>query len=138
MEHDQFVGQVQDRARLASRGDAERSIRATFETLGERLSGGAASNLAAQLPSELAENLRRTVASESASGEQFSLDEFFQRVTRREGVDQPDAVFHARAVVEVVDDATTGNLVSKIREQLPAEYDRLFEAGSTGRMAPAR
>jgi molybdopterin converting factor small subunit len=43
-------------------------------------------------------------------------------------------VFHARCVLEVVDEATTGNLLGKLKEQLPAEYERLFSAGSTGRM----
>ncbi len=50
MEHDEFIGQAQHRARLASRGEAERATRATLETLAERISDGAAQNLAAQLP----------------------------------------------------------------------------------------
>ena len=53
MEHDEFVGQVQNRARLGSRGDAERAIRATLETLAERIADGTAQNLAAQLPVEI-------------------------------------------------------------------------------------
>jgi uncharacterized protein (DUF2267 family) len=136
MEHDEFIGQVQHRARLDSRGAAERATRATLETLGERLSPGAAENLAAQLPPEIGEHLRRAAG---GSGDQMDLNEFFDRVCEREGggVEKPEAVFHARAVVEVLDEATTGNLMGKIQEQLPAEYDRLFAAGSTGRMPPA-
>jgi uncharacterized protein (DUF2267 family) len=41
-------------------------------------------------------------------------------------------------VLEVVDEATTGGLLAKVREQLPQEYERLFEAGSTGQMAGDR
>ncbi len=63
------------------------------------------------------------------------MDEFFERVTEREGVAKPDAVFHARVVLEMLDEATTGGLMAKVREQLPDEFDRLFEAGSTGPMA---
>ena len=135
MDHDEFIGQVQSRARLDSRGAAEQATRATLETLGERLSGGAAENLAAQLPHEIGEHLRR---SSSGRGEQLDLGDFFARVTERSatGIDQPQAVFHARCVVEVVDEATSGNLMGKIREQLPDEYDRLLSAGSTGRMPP--
>jgi uncharacterized protein (DUF2267 family) len=136
MNHDEFIGQVQQRARLASRGEAESATRATLETLAERMAGGAAENLAAQLPREIGEHLRRRAAMGASSGEQFGLDDFFARVTEREGVDQPDAVFHARAVLEVLEEATTGGLMAKIREQFPNEFDRMFDAGSQGRMAP--
>lgn len=134
MDHDQFIGQVQHRARLSSRGDAERATRATLDTLGERIADGAAQNLAAQLPKEIGEHLRRQAPARAGTGEPFSLDAFIERVTEREGVDQPDAVFHARVVLEVTDEATTGGLMTKVREQFPAGFDRLFEAGSTGRM----
>jgi uncharacterized protein (DUF2267 family) len=135
VDHDEFIGQVQHRARLGSRGDAERATRATLETLAERMSGGAAENLAAQLPQEIGEHLRRQA--EGDGGERFSLDDFFRRVGEREGVDAPAAAFHARVVLEVVDEATTGALMGKIREQFPDEWDPLFEAGSTGRMPPS-
>jgi uncharacterized protein (DUF2267 family) len=134
VEHDEFIGQVQQRARLGSRGDAERATRATLETLGERIADGAAKNLAAQLPHEIGEHLRRVAPAQEGTGEQFSLDDFFDRVTEREGIDPPDAVFHSRVVLEVTDEATTGSLMTKVREQFPAEFDRLFDAGSTGRM----
>lgn len=112
---------------------AEQATRATLETLGERLYGGAAENLAAQLPHEIGEHLRRASA---ARGEQLDLGDFFARVTELSatGVDAPAAVFHARCVLEVVDEATTGKLMGKLQEQLPDEYRRLFSAGSTGRM----
>lgn len=130
MTHDEFIGQVQHRARLDSRGAAERAVRAALETLGERLQGGAAENLAAQLPHEIGEHLRRV----DSTGERIDLDDFFERVAQREGVELPQAVFHARCVVDVLGEATTPGIVDKIRDQLPAEYDRLFAAGSTGPM----
>lgn len=136
MDHDEFIGQVQHRARLGSRGDAERAARATLETLAERMAAGAAQNLAAQLPREIGEHLRREAPAQGGTGERFSLDDFFERVTEREGIDQPDAAFHARVVLEVTDEATTGSLMAKVREQFPSEFDRLFDAGSTGRMRP--
>lgn len=134
MDHDQFIGTVQQRAGIASRGEAERATRATLETLAERMADGAAKNLAAQLPHEIGEHLRRHAPGQAGTGEPFGMQEFFARVTEREGVDGPAAVFHARTVLEVTDEATTGTLMSKVREQFPPEFDRLFEAGSTGRM----
>lgn len=136
MDHDGFIGQVHHRARLRSRGDAERATRATLETLSERIADGSAANLAAQLPTEVGEHLRRKAPEHAGTGEQFALDDFFHRVPDREGVDQPDAAFHARVLIEVVTEATTGGLMPKIREQFPDEFAPLFEAGSTGRMRP--
>ena len=55
MDHDSFIGEVQNRAELASRGEALSATRATLETLGERLQEGQATNLAAQLPEDYAD-----------------------------------------------------------------------------------
>jgi uncharacterized protein (DUF2267 family) len=134
MKHDEFIGQVQHRARLSSRGAAERATRATLETLAERLAGGEAKDLAAQLSLEIAEHLR---GQWSALGERFSLDEFFRRVSLREGVDLSDAVFHARAVIEVLSEAVSQGEMDDVRAQLPTEFDRLFASGSTGHMPEA-
>jgi uncharacterized protein (DUF2267 family) len=40
MDHDHLIGQVQHRARLTSRGGAEVAVRATLQTLEERISEG--------------------------------------------------------------------------------------------------
>jgi uncharacterized protein (DUF2267 family) len=130
MEHDAFVGRVQQRARLASRGDAEAAIRATLETLAERLDPGLAENLASQLPPEIGGYLLT-----ADLFERLSADDFIDRVTFREGVDRPDAVFHIRAVLEVMEEATTG-IIDKVRLTLPDEFQPFF-AGSQGRM-PSR
>ena len=83
MKHDEFIGHVQHYARLPSRGDAERATRATLETLGERLAGGEPKDLASQLPPEIGLHLLRY----AGMGERFSLDEFYKRVSEREGED---------------------------------------------------
>lgn len=129
MQYDAFVGQVQDRARLPSLGDTVAAIRATLHTLGERLSGDEAEDLAAQLPREIALYLHMADEQES-----FSLDEFFERVAEREPADLPAAVHHARAVIAVVQEAVTPGEIADVRAQLPADYDPLFEAGSEGEM----
>ena len=136
MQHDEFIGRVQDRARLPSRGAAERVTRATLETLGERIPEGTAANLAAQLPAEIGEHLRRTIEMDGAGpGERFDRPQFVQRVAERAGAREPDAVYAARVVLEVVDEATTGGLIGKVRESLPEDIRDLLDAGSEGQLS---
>ncbi len=132
MQYDQFIGEVVNRARLPSQGEAVAAVRATLQTLAERLAGGAADNLAAQLPTEIGEYLRQVPMAELPL--RMSLDEFFLRVSEREHVDLPDAIYHARVVMEVVREAVSSGTLENIRAQLPDEYDRLFEATSVGAM----
>ena len=129
MQHDEFIGEVQARARLSSRGDAARATRAVLETLGERLAGGQPHNLAAQLPEEIGRHLegRRGV-------DKLSLDQFFEKVSERTGADLPDAIHQARAVIAVVGEAASQGEMDKVRQQLPEEYAPLFESGSEGQM----
>jgi uncharacterized protein (DUF2267 family) len=54
MKGEQFIAEVRNLAELESNEDAEMAIRATLETLKERLAGNEPSNLAAQLPPEIA------------------------------------------------------------------------------------
>jgi uncharacterized protein (DUF2267 family) len=130
MQHDQFIGQVQNRARLSSRGDAELATRATLETLAERLAGNEPFDAAAQLPRGIKEYLQHEYA---GGGVPFSLDEFFLRVSQREDVDLPQAVYHARVVMEVLSEAVSPGEMDDIRSQLPSEYKPLLQ-GSQGRM----
>lgn len=126
MKHDEFIGQVQHHARLSSRGDAELAARATLETLAERLAGGEAEDLASQLPRGLAEYLRSGLA---GAGVRFSMEDFFRRVSEREGVDLPKAIYHARAVTAVLYEAVSPGEMADVRAQLPAEFSQLFEPG---------
>ncbi|APU14536.1 MULTISPECIES: DUF2267 domain-containing protein [Actinoalloteichus] len=132
MRHDEFIGQVQARARLSSRGEAETATRAALETLGERVPEQAADHLADQLPTEIAEHLRRTeVMGGAGTGERFDLDEFIRRVAQRGHMHEPDAVYRSRVVLEVTGEATEG-VLDKVRHQLPEELRTLIDAGSSG------
>ncbi|WP_117211055.1 DUF2267 domain-containing protein [Allorhizocola rhizosphaerae] len=133
MKYDDFLGQVQNRARLADLGQAERATRAVLETLGQRIPDGLAGNLAAQLPHEVGEHLRRyQMFGELGTGEHFDLDEFVRRVSERSGLDGPQAAFVVRAVCEVVDEATQGSVWQKVSETLPSDLRTLVTAGSAG------
>ena len=62
--------------------------------------------------------------------ERFSLADFFDRVTEKEGVDKPVAVFHARAVIDVMKEAVSAGEIGDLRSQLPEAWDPLFEMGA--------
>ncbi|WP_202593661.1 DUF2267 domain-containing protein [Halococcus sediminicola] len=131
MDHDTFIGKVQNRAELPSRGAALGASRATLQTLGDRIQEGEATNLAAQLSDELG----RFLEEHAKTTESFSFDEFIERVADRDenfgesddGNDLSAATFHARVVVDVLEDAVSGGQLDDLRNQLPDEYGQLFE-----------
>jgi uncharacterized protein (DUF2267 family) len=125
MQYDEFVGQVQHRARLASTDEAVRAIRSTLETLAERLVGNEPEDLASQLPEEIGIFLRAPFAGQ---GQRLTLEDFFELVSAREGIELPQAIFHARAVMDVLRDAVSAGELNDVRGQLPAEFRSLFEA----------
>ncbi len=133
MRHDAFIGQVQARAHLDSRGAAEEATRASLETLAERIPVTVAEKAAAQLPREIGEHLLRVAY---APGEPFtetrmSPPEFFERVAMRAHCTYPKAQHEARCVIEVADEATDGALGRQIRPALDEELESVLFAGST-------
>lgn len=132
MEHDAFIGQVQARARLDSRGAAEAATRAVLEALAERIVPELADDVAAQLPREIGEHLRRVTAAAAIDhAQRFGQEEFIARVGRRAHADEPKSAHLARVVFEVLDEATTGGVLDKVRHSLPEDLRRLSRAGST-------
>lgn len=127
MDHDEFIGQVQQRGRLDSRGAAEQATRATLQSLGERLGGGAPSNIGAQLPPEIG----RYLSEQDDRSERFDVTQFYERVAEREtsGIDAPQAALHSRAVLSVVRDAVDASLFDKLEQQLPPELQDLLDFG---------
>lgn len=127
MQFDEFVGKVQHRAKMPSSMEAVNAIRATLMTLGERLAGGESGDLAAQLPKEIGTYLLYPDKTES-----YTLKEFLERVAELEDIDYPDAVYHARAVIETVDEAVSEGQIDHVLDQLPEEFDTLFTSGTEG------
>lgn len=135
MQHDTFIGQVQARAKLASRGQAEAATRATLETLGERLPEQVSDHLAAQLPLEIGENLVRTeVMSGAGTGERFDFDEFISRASQRMHLPEPQATYACRVVFEVLREATQGGIMDKVRHCLTDDLRALVDSGSSGEL----
>ena len=71
---------------VSRRTEAEVAVRATLQTLEERISEGAYQNLIAQLPQGIGEYRDASDIDRRRTGERFGLDEFLERVARREGV----------------------------------------------------
>jgi uncharacterized protein (DUF2267 family) len=129
LKYDEFLGQVRHRAGLGSHAEAERATRSTLETLAERLAGGEAHDLAAQLPPELARYLEQP---DAGIGAKLKLDEFFALVSERESVHLPDAAFHARVVIGVLTEAVSAGEIQDVRVQLPAAFAQLFNIANEG------
>lgn len=122
MKHDEFVGRVQHRAELPTRGRAIRVTRAVLTTLGERLQPGEASDLAAELPLEIDWFIH-----DADSGQIFDYQHFIQRVAERANAEYADANYYAQVVVDVVSETTSENELDDVKDQLPEDYDDLFE-----------
>jgi|SRR5215211_3852140 len=127
MKGEQFIAEVRNLADLESNENAEKAIRVTLQTLKERLAGNEPSNLAAQLPREVAGFVEG-----EGSGEPFSVEEFYERVAQRESVGTDEAIRHARAVATVLQTAVTGGELEDVRSQLSNDYEDLFgQSGSS-------
>ncbi|SDY97735.1 Uncharacterized conserved protein, DUF2267 family [Micromonospora pattaloongensis] len=92
--------------------------RATLETLADRISGGQAREVAAQLPPELRDYLRK----EQEFPEPFGLGQFIRRVSDRAGVNTAQGSAAVRAVLATVRQAITGTEFEDVVSQLPKEY----------------
>ena len=127
MKGEQFIAEVRTLTELDNNEDAEKAIRATLETLKERLAGNEPSNLAAQLPPEIA-----AFVEGEGEREAFSVQEFYERVAQKEGTNSEEAVKHARAVATVLQTAVTGGELEDVRSQLGNDYEELFgQSGSS-------
>ena len=121
MKGEQFIAEVKNLAELDSNEDAQKTVRATLETLRERLAGNEPADLAAQLPPEIA------LFVEGAGGrEAFSVQEFYERVAHKEGTESEEAVKDARAVATVLQTAVTGGALEDVSSQLGNDYEELF------------
>lgn len=130
MQFHDFLGEVQNKAKLSSLDEALNATRATLTTLAERLEGNEPSNIAAQLPSEIGTFL---TGEKSGQGERFDSDEFARRISEKEGVGLNTGVWHARAVLDVLSQSLSAGELENVKAQLPEDYLRFF-SGAEGSM----
>jgi uncharacterized protein (DUF2267 family) len=100
---------------------AEEVARATLQTLADRITGGEADDLAAQLPVPLKDALIK----QKEDAERFDVDEFIRRVSERAHVDPDTARTGAMATFSTVREAVTPGEFDDITAQLPQEYREL-------------
>jgi len=113
----EFIGRVAERAGMLPER-AEILARATLETLAERLTGGEAADLAAQLPAALQDPLRKR----AEAAEAFGLEEFVRRVSERAGQDPEAADDRVAAVLTTVREAVSDGELEDVMSQLPKEF----------------
>lgn len=121
-----FIDAVQRSGDIDSPEAARHITRATLETLGEHIAEGQEDDLAAHLPRELADALTRNGPEPPES---FSFEEFLERVSGRAGIEKSSAIDGVRAVIRVLTDVVDEQEIHDTREQLPSEFDLVFEPG---------
>jgi uncharacterized protein (DUF2267 family) len=120
MDYETFTRTATQRAGLPE-PTLERVEHATLRTLGDRISGGEARDLAAQLPKPLKEDLETV----PENAEPFGVDEFIRRVSERGQVAPEEARSGAVAVLTTVREAVTPGEFDDVLSQLPQEYREL-------------
>jgi uncharacterized protein (DUF2267 family) len=118
---DQFVERVKRRADL-DRLEAQRAIEVVLETLAERLAPGEVDDLEAALPEQFSEALERGKVHVHGRPRRMSLDEFVDRVARKEEVSFDAAFTHVREVFATLTEALPPKEVRDILHELPRGY----------------
>jgi uncharacterized protein (DUF2267 family) len=123
--YDAFISAVAHEAH-APRPEAERAVRATLQTLAERISTGEARDIAEQLPPPL-----RPLLDSDGDAEPFTIEEFLRRVAEREGAgDIGTAEQHAAAVFAALGAAVSRDEIEDMASELPKEFDSLLLAAA--------
>jgi uncharacterized protein (DUF2267 family) len=122
VDHREFIESVQKRANV-SEDEAERLTRVTMTVLADRITGGEAEDLAAQLP----RGMRDYLVSRREEAEKFDLEEFIRRVSERAGVDVETATRGVRAVLSTVRRAVTSGEFEDVLAQLPKEFAEFID-----------
>lgn len=134
MNFDEFTGQVQHRLELSGTGETVRAIRATLLTLGQRIPSDNAEDFAASLPLEIKWYMTGAV---HEHGQRFGWSEFVERVSEIEGVDPPEAAYHARIIIDLTYSCVPESDFQQLRGLLPESKDeenwgKLFEVVDSG------
>jgi uncharacterized protein (DUF2267 family) len=137
-----FIGEVQHRIEADDQAEAVRTTRAVLTTLGERVDEGGATDIASPLPMEID---RYLLAAEH--GQTHDYDAFIQRVTDRlnyddlaletgyghpSPLDQSEALYRTKAVTALLTELVPGGRFAHVEEQLPEEFEELFEFADAG------
>jgi uncharacterized protein (DUF2267 family) len=120
MHYEDFIAHVAQYADLSEQ-EAATLTRATLATFAERITGGEAHGLAAQLPARI----KPALISAHEHAEAFSVKEFVDRTAERAGTDPDVAEVAIRAVLGSLRDAVAPAEFDDAVSQLPAAFHRL-------------
>jgi uncharacterized protein (DUF2267 family) len=121
MRFEDFIERVARRSGLA-RDEAVRATQAVLEALGERISKGQVDDLAARLPAELEQPLKRGTARSKGAARPLSLDEFVRAIANREGSTPEQAQGHAGSVFATLREVVGEKEFADTVAQLPKDY----------------
>src|SRR5689334_2504560 len=127
MRYGDFMKDVRERAGV-DEDRAEKAVRATLNTLAQRLAGGEPHDLASQLPEELKATVELTAG--EGAGIHWEVDEFVAKVAAREGCAPEQAREHVRAIFAALRDAVTPGEFDDITSQLDRSYRKLLPEGA--------
>ena len=122
MDYDEIIGIIQQAAGGLSREAAERAAQATLQTLADRLSRD---EVRQHLVLELPDEMKPWIFTDTQA-ERFGIDEFLDRVAKREGTDIETALQHARAVFFALGSALSPEAVAHMASILSREFDPLL------------
>jgi uncharacterized protein (DUF2267 family) len=121
VKYDQMVKTVEERAGLGDWAEAERTLRVVVQALSDRLLGGEADDLLAQLPEPLKSEI--TVI---PPADPMNPQEFLARVGRDLGLPEEEARGRVRAVFSTLHDAVTEGEWEEVVGQLDRKYAELI------------
>jgi uncharacterized protein (DUF2267 family) len=124
--YERFITRIQQRAGV-SWPEAERAAEATLATLSERISAGAAGNLAQHLPPDAARWL-----DPRGDAQSFAAVEFVRRVAEREETDPATAERHVRAVFAALARLLRDEELAGVIAELPKDYGPLLADDDAG------
>lgn len=120
MRYEEFIARVAANAEL-SEGQAATLTSATLATLAQRISGGEAQDLAAQLPAPL----KSALTSTRENAEAFGFEEFVRRTADAADTYMDTAELAVDAVFATLREAITPGEFDDVLSQLPADFHRL-------------
>jgi uncharacterized protein (DUF2267 family) len=121
MKYDDFLSRVEERAGIADRGEAERTVVTVLQELLDRISAKEGHDLLAQLPYELKRSVTVTVAQVP-----LSRDEFIARVALELDVSEAEARKRIRAVVGTLREAVSWGELEDVLLELDPDYADLL------------
>jgi uncharacterized protein (DUF2267 family) len=132
MHYAQFMQKVQEYSGLENSNEASKVIKATLETMSERMPKTHREHLAAQLPDEM-----KVFLAKGKHMEYLTLEEFYRRVGNRADISNHDAVKYAEAVARVLREAVASGELKDILSVFPDEYNELFGRKPSSPLSPS-